>query len=328
VIIVNTIMGKNLIAIKQKNDVMQLTWVINNICTNACSYCPTNLHEGTNHHYEWKNAERFLNKLMSRHKKINLSISGGEPTLSPHLIDLVKMFHNKGHPISVTTNGARSVRYYEEISPYVNNFSFSFHPSFEDVNFKDKVMASNKYSGTNVRVMMDTRYWDRCVEVYKSFAKESDVSVEAVRLQDWDVGNMLGRDYTADQDQWILDNPYKSKNIDINTIIKFVKRKKMPILTFTQYHWDDGTETRQNPTDIINSGLNDFRGWSCNIGLESLFVHYDGKIQRGNCRQGTPVRWLGNINEPELIQWPTEPEICVQKECHCSTDIIISKKKI
>lgn len=322
-------MTKKLIAITQTPKTMQLTWVINNICTNACSYCPKGLHDGKNHHYEWDNAKKFVNELMARHKKINISIAGGEPTLSPHLPELVKMFHDKGNTVTVTTNGARSPRYYEEISPYVNGFSFSFHPSFEDPNFKEKVQAANKYSSTTVRVMMDTRHWNRCVEIYQYYVKQTDVSVEAVRLQDWSVGNILGRNYTSEQDRWILENPHRSVKLSFGAVLKFVKRRKIPVSMGCKYHWDDGTISDHPDTiDIINSGLNDFRGWECDIGLESLFVHYDGDIQRANCRQGTPNRIIGNINESELIQWPTEPEICVQKECHCSTDIIISKKNL
>jgi len=322
-------MTKKLIAITQTPKTMQLTWVINNICTNACSYCPKGLHSGKNHHYEWDNAKTFVNEILKRHNRINISIAGGEPTLSPHLPELVKMFHDKGHTVTVTTNGARSPRYYEEISPYINGLIFSFHPSFEDPNFKDKVEAANKYSSTTVRVMMDTRYWDRCVEIYQFYVNEPGVSVEAVRLQDWGVGNILGREYTAEQDQWIADNPHHSVKQTLGTIWKSLRRRKIAALMGCNYHWDDGTiSDGQGTVDIINTGLNDFRGWECNIGLESLFVHYDGDIQRANCRQGTPNRIIGNINEPELIQWPTEPEICVQKECHCSTDIIITKKKL
>ena len=322
-------MTKKLIGISQVPNVMQLTWVINNICTNACSYCPKGLHDGKNHHYEWNNAKKFVNELMARHKKINISIAGGEPTLSPHLPELVKMFHDKGNTVTVTTNGARSPRYYEEIGPYINGICFSFHPSFEDPNFKEKVEVANKYSGTTVRVMMDTRYWDRCVEIYQYYVNQADVSVEAVRLQDWSVGNTLGRNYTPEQDKWILANPHRSVKLSFGAVLNFMKPRKIPVLMGCKYHWDDGTTTdRPDTIDIINSGLNDFRGWECDIGLESLFVHYDGDIQRANCRQGTPTRIIGNINEPELIQWPTKPEICVQKECHCSTDIIISKRKI
>ena len=312
-------MTKKLIAIVQAPKAMQLTWVINNICTNACDYCPKGLHEGKNHHYEWANARRFVNELLSKHEHININIAGGEPTLSPHLPDLVQMFYDSGHTVTLTTNAVRSPRYYEEIAPYINGISFSFHPSFEDAGFKEKVAAANECTNTSVRVMMDTRYWDRCVEMYRYYLNKNNISVEAVRLQDWNVGNTLGRNYTAEQDKWIQDHPCRP-----------VKQTKSGVSLGVEYHWDDGTVDKDasNTVNIINAGLNDFRGWSCDIGLESLFVYYDGNIQRANCGQGTPSRIIGNINNPESIQWPTLPEICVQRECHCVTDVIITKKKI
>ena len=50
--------------------VMAVTWVINNICTNACKYCPPNLHKGKNHHYDWENAKRFWQLLLNKYDKI------------------------------------------------------------------------------------------------------------------------------------------------------------------------------------------------------------------------------------------------------------------
>jgi len=324
-------MTKKLIAIVQAPKAMQLTWVINNICTNACDYCPKGLHEGKNHHYEWDNAKRFVNELLAKHDRINISIAGGEPTLSPHLPELVKMFYERGHTVTLTTNAARSPRYYEEIAPYINGISFSFHPSFEDSGFKEKVAAANEHTNTSVRIMMDTRYWDRCVNMYQHYMNDYNISIEAVRLQDWNVGNTLGRVYTAEQDQWIQDHPHRSPGVTFDLMLNKQKRSKSGASMGSEYYWDDGSVDKDgggNSVNIINAGLNDFRGWSCEIGLESLFVHYEGDIQRANCRQGTPSRIIGNINNPESIQWPTVPEICVQTECHCATDVIISKKKI
>jgi sulfatase maturation enzyme AslB (radical SAM superfamily) len=294
---------KKVIAIKQQHNVLQLTWVINNICTNACSYCPSGLHEGKNHHYDWDNARRFVDKLFEKYPLINLSIAGGEPTVSPHL----------------PTNGARSVRYYEELSQHVNSMSFSWHPSFEDVNFLEKAVAASKRSLVNVRIMMDTRYWDHAVEFYHIAKKNNAVSVEPVRLQDWGVGHTIGREYTQEQLDWFNYNHRKPiKQSWFNT--------KKGLLIGSDYYYNDGSVDRsgQDPITIINRQENDFRGWMCNIGLESLFVHWDGDVQRANCRQGNP-RIIGNINNPELIQWPTAPEVCVQHECHCATDVAITK---
>jgi 2-iminoacetate synthase ThiH len=53
----------SIIEIKQQVPAMYLTWVINNICTNACSYCHPNLHTGTNHNYDWSHAEEFIDQV-------------------------------------------------------------------------------------------------------------------------------------------------------------------------------------------------------------------------------------------------------------------------
>lgn len=319
-------MSKRLIAIRQEEPVMQITWVINNICTNACSYCPAGLHNGTNHHYDWENAKRFCNMLLDKYPKINLSIAGGEPTVSPYLPDLLEMFYSRGHGISLTTNGARSVRYYEKISKNINSISFSFHPSFEDPKFLEKALAANEYTRVSVRVMMDTRYWDRCIDFYNKALTHPGISVEAVRIQDWSVPTTEGRDYTEEQLRWFEGRPtrYPSRDYELSVTNQHrlsVKGLKMRSL----FYKDDGTVESISPILIINEKLNDFCGWVCNIGLESLFIHYDGDIQRGNCRQGTPTRIIGNINRPEEIQWPVDPEICLQRECHCSTDVLITK---
>lgn len=307
------------IAIKQKHQALQLTWVINNICTNACSYCPSGLHDGKNHHYDWENARRFVTMLMDKYPLMNLSVAGGEPTVSPFLPELVKMFYDRKNTITITTNGARSARYYTDLSKYVNSFSFSWHPSFEDPNFLEKALAAAKNSLVNVRVMMDTRYWDHAVAFYTSLLKEKKVSVEPVRLQDWGTGTTLGRDYTTEQLEWFNHNHRRPAGL-------LTHLKHGGLYIGANYYYADGKvdKSGSDPINLINRQENDFRGWMCNIGLESLFVHWDGDIQRANCRQGNP-RIIGNINNPELIQWPTAPEVCVQHECHCATDVAITK---
>ena len=77
-----------------------------------------------------------------------------------------------------------------------------------------------------------------------------------------------------------------------------------------------------NTNYIISSGQNDFRGWACNIGLESLFIHWDGWIKKGNCLQGGN---LFHLNDHESHKLPDQAELCVQKICHCGTDVMISK---
>ena len=271
-------MTKKIISIKQKHDVCQLTWVLNNICTNHCDYCPPTLHMGTNHHYDWPIAKKFVNRLFDRYSTIHCTISGGEPTLSPFFPELVKMFHDRGHTVGITSNAARTIRYWEEISPMLSYICFSYHPSFEDPEFFDKAVAASKYTPVTVRVMMDTRHWDKSVSMFEKCYNSSLVGVEPVRIiPETAMKTGVGEDYTEEQLQWITSRKLKfptSPSKENNP--KWIQAK-----ISSKFYYSDGSIDESGDTNnLISTGQTDFRGWSCNIGLESLFVHWDGFVKK------------------------------------------------
>lgn len=310
---------KEITEIKQKYNALYLTWVINNICPNKCSYCPPILHEGANHHYDWEAAKSFSQHLIDKYPKIHLAIAGGEPTMSPFFTNLVDMFYQAGHPVGVTTNGARTVRYYEEIASKLSYVVLSYHYAFKDPDFLEKALVCGEKTKSTVHVMMDSRYFDKCLEMFYKFAEYDTLMVEAVRINEWIKGDTSGRDYTDKQLDILTSLPSIPPKIDNST------RK---VLTAASFHYNDNSFTDWGSAQLLmNEGKNRFLGWRCNIGIESLFVHFHGNIQRGNCSVGNPV-FIGNVNDFNNINWPSAPVICTQVECQCSTDIYVSKKKI
>jgi organic radical activating enzyme len=304
----------SIIEIKQKIPAMYLTWIINNICTNACSYCHPNLHTGTNHNYDWSHAEEFINQILSIYSKIHVAISGGEPTLSPWLKKLVKQFSNAGHPVGMTTNGARSVRYFEDISQYMSYIVMSYHPSFEDPKLLEKAYTCAKNTITTMSIMFDSRQFDKCLAMYNKVVEEGIISVEPVKIQDWGTGNSLGREYTSDHLR-IIDSLHKVKRPG--------PLPKNKILTGAEAFFDDGSHNPNlNAQELINSGKTNFEGWTCNIGLESLYVRYDGMIRKGNC---ITSQFIGKLQNVQDIIWPSTPAVCCQNYCNCTTDIFVSK---
>jgi organic radical activating enzyme len=313
-------MTRKIIQIRQAENILQLTWIINNICTNHCDYCPPTLHSGTNHHYEWSHAKSFIKRLLQRYSKIHCSISGGEPTLSPFFPELVKMFHSAGHTVGITTNGARSVRYIEEIAPFLSYICFSYHPQYDDPKLVDKVLAASNHTHVSVRVMMDDRYWERSKLMYERLLGYQEIRVETVKILPEMADRHIGDNYTDEQIQWLAQNtgrhatlhPYIQKNPNW-------RQSK----TGTIFYYDNGDIDKSGDTNyLINTGQNDFRGWACNIGLESLFVHFNGWVKKGNCFQGGD---LFHIDNHEKFDLPTNAEICLQHICHCGTDVMISK---
>jgi hypothetical protein len=73
--------------------------------------------------------------------------------------------------------------------------------------------------------------------------------------------------------------------------------------------------------DVIKLHKNQFKGWSCNAGIESLMINWDGEVHRATCRVGGS---LGNIYNG-TFNVPTNAVICTRDFCTCAADIPLTK---
>lgn len=304
----------NLISIAAKSkSILSLTWCINNICTQHCRYCPSMLNMGKNHHYEWHHAERFAQRLLDSHKEIYLSISGGEPTVSPWLKDLINMFTARGHTVGLTSNGVRRGHYWDDCEP--SYICLSYHAAYDDGHWVERAIeTSQRIKKTSVRIMMDPLHWDRCNQVYWQIYSKTNMGIEAVRIVDWGSGSQIVS-YTEEQLEHIAQLTARPAP-DNGTLI--------PPSRATYF---DGTVVDAGgiwANELASSGDNVFTGWQCDIGLESLFVQFDGSYKRGNCDQGGYLGWIQDLH----MNKPARPVICEQSSCRCTTDILISKRII
>lgn len=301
-------------------DVLQITWVINTICSNKCGYCVPALHSGTNHGYEWDAVKNFFEELFRRYSKIHVSIAGGEPTMSPFLLDLCKMVHERGSTVGLTSNGTRNVEYYEELSKYVNYIVFSYHPQYDDNNkVLEKIKASVPNCKASLRIMMDPKHWDRAINFFDKCEQDpfmKHFNMEAVKILDWTQEDRETLNYTPEQLDWFKGN----RRIDT---IQALDNKDGGSIG-SHFILEDGTvDHKGDAVDYINEGLSDFFGWQCDIGLESFFIFADGAVKRGNCLGF----YVGNINELDKMEWPKGPITCPWHICHCATDVLISKRR-
>lgn len=314
----------NIKFIQNTQGALDLTWVMNNICTNSCRYCPPALWDGKNHHYEWEHAKSFMQRLMAAHEKIICSISGGEPTVSPFFPELVKMLYDNGHHIQVTTNGARTIRYWEKIAPMIDNISWSYHAAMmneaDEDEWIEKVAHCHTLTRCGIRVMMDSDNWDRCVNFVGKLKAADCANFEIVRILADQAGTSnIGEMYTEEMEKWMTHYPnvYHATTQPLD--------KPQPLNQLVEVHKTDGKIISDGEVDLNNIVLtenNRFTGWACNIGLESLFIHYNGYVKKGNCLEGGQ---LFHLNEHENYELPNSGEICTRKSCMCTTDVKISK---
>lgn len=307
---------KDIVRIKRNiPNVMVVTWVINNICDRSCAYCPPKLHNGSNHNYEWDAARVFWEELISRYENIHVSIAGGEPTMSPHLKEAIDMIWDSGNTIGLTTNLTRTLRYFETIAPKCSYISASYHPSSPDPEFVEKVTAIQDLTPTTVRVMMDKDNWDLAVETYNQLTNLSQTRVEAVRILDW-MNGANPHEYSPEQNTWLEQNSVTHEAPEPQPLTRIPK-------DFTVSFEDStGATVPGDANQLISRNETNFEGWSCSLGLESLFIHHTGRIRKANCDQGAHI---GFIDQAQEIDWPVQPEICTQTLCHCVTDIMMSK---
>jgi MoaA/NifB/PqqE/SkfB family radical SAM enzyme len=318
--------GKRIIEIKNRSKTLMLTWIINNICTNKCSYCPKDLHTGTNHHYDWKHAENFIKECFRRYGDIQCNLSGGEPTVSPFFKDLVNLIYDLGGSSNLTTNLVRNKTYWEDIADKFNGISVSYHPEFMNSTLEEEFIDKLQYLGektyVTIRVMMHPKYWDQCLNFYQRIIKlDFNYFAEIVRiLPNYGIGDpFCDIQYTPEQEKIL------------NTIIP--KQNFKPMEPGFRHNKIDSVMVFEDNTSKLlhsvetsvleNTKQNNFYKWSCNIGLESLFVHYNGNVQRGNCAVGGSI---GNITTS--VEWPTTSIVCNKDECHCIADLLMSKKSI
>ncbi len=289
--------------IQNPHGIFRLTWCVNNICTNHCRYCPDLLHRGQNRHYEWHHAESFSRQILALNRPVELSITGGEPTVSPWLPQLIKMFTSRSHRVTVTTNGVRSGDYWAQSPP--SALSVSYHAAWDDGHWFDRLVATGaKVPNTVARIMMDPLHWDQCLEQFDQILRETDLGLEPVRLQDWGADRVVYRPTQLAQLQRLM------------RLSRPAPRQEHWHLSEVQGQPVGGTWANQ----LISRGQNRFSGWSCTIGQDSLFVQFDGSYRRGNCDQGGYLGWIW-----DQIPWPREPVGCQRRECQYTTDILTAK---
>lgn len=113
-----------------KNFPLTITWDIGRRCNYKCSYCApsvSNTYEVNKTLGSLKFAIRNLHEDYCQGKKAIWNFSGGEPTINPSYMEIVKHLYNDlGHSIITQTNASQGESYYSELIEYSSIF-FSAH---------------------------------------------------------------------------------------------------------------------------------------------------------------------------------------------------------
>jgi len=321
---------KNIVEYKRiKENILVVDWWLGNVCNYKCSYCFKGANDGDKRvpnldSYE-NNLDYFLNKIEESNLKAYYIISGGEPTVYPHLDLILKKIksHKSYNKHLLVTNGSRTLSWWERNKNLLDEVAISFH--IENANLKHilEVCKIIKKSDVTLTIMMNNTRFDDCVNAHNFFIKNNileyaNLNVKALSTPD--SINLMS--YTNDQNLFIKSNYYYMCN----------SKKEQQSNVHVNLETVIGVDKENNIYKVVTNQLAhidpNFTDWECKIGTEHISITFDGEI-RANCREKIFDKeynlYKGDL-ESENFNFLNKPVKCTVGRCRCLGLYNISKK--
>lgn len=300
-------------------------WRLGNTCNYKCSYCPPYENSGS---FPWTEIETNIktqNTIIEGYRAMGKSTSfaytGGEPTVYKHFPTLLENGKKQGAFNWVYTNGARSIRYWNDIKGVLDMACISYHAEYDNADhIIELVGAIKKNIFISVNVVMHPLQLDKCfnfLDMFRAAHPEITIDTKIVRVSHQDV---LHPDYTKENINKILS--YKqSMPIPTGQVVNKLFLGKNVMMKLTEPNSAPRIVSCQEEILKGKNGYNDFNDWECYIGVESLMIDFDGKVYKGYCQMDGSIGTIPDFNVP------TEPTICHygEKRCTCNLDFATTK---
>jgi MoaA/NifB/PqqE/SkfB family radical SAM enzyme len=279
---------------------IKVEWNLGKRCNYDCSYCPASIHDNSSPHTDIEILKATVDKLVTLGKPIRLSFTGGEPTVHPKFRELIQYCNHVGVSwISVTTNGTLPYEFYAGVD--IDQLVFSIHLEYDWKRVFNTVESIADLTNIKViaQIMAHHDHMDAVLQLRaKCLSAHIPNTVRRIRWTEGDHDLFDDMRYNANDLNWLKE---QEATVEGNCII------------------DDTKIIHAN--DVIKLHLNKYKGWTCNAGIESLMINWDGDVYRATCRVGDS---LGNIYEGNFVT-PSEPVTCDRNFCTCSADIPLTK---
>jgi organic radical activating enzyme len=108
----------------------QVLWDLGRRCNYNCNYCWPSVHSNTEKFPSKESVIRSLDMIIDHwasNNQIRWNFGGGEPTMHPDFIEILRHLKSRNQWVLVTTNGSRSNKFWREAAPYINSINMSAH---------------------------------------------------------------------------------------------------------------------------------------------------------------------------------------------------------
>lgn len=312
----------------KKSNHLRIEYMVGNYCNFKCWYCDPYANAGTHRWFDdtdllLDNFKHLFNYYISRGKtNFELNYVGGEPSLWPNIgVFSKKIKEEFDCLITITTNGSRTLRWWDKNARTFDKIRLSCHPGQVDIDHYIDVcdLIYEKDVALNAMIMMDPINWGESISLIEKCKKSKHkwcISILEV---------YSNHNYTDDQKSYI------SKNVKRPASLLYSIRHKDFSFTKPRAVLDDGTVNKIERNFLSLNNLNRFEGWECNLGLDSINIHKDGKLS-GVCGMKLyKEQFYYNIYDKdfkEKFNPDLEPVICELEKCYCQPEQLLNKRKL
>ena len=318
------------------NEYIVIDWTMGNTCNYHCTYCPDWINDGSVGWPELEDFENFIEKCTSHYKSIGKklvwNLLGGEPTVWKYFTEACSIIkkYDPDSGIRILTNGSRTLRWWEKNGHFFDEVIISYHPENADYIHCCEVSNILYKHGVNVsiQVCLYPPLFETCLaaaEHYHNNSYSNSILIKALQ-------EVLGSPKTFDYDKEKLAQIEKYSGLprlrklqdqeEKSIEQKFLRRFYGKMMRFIDTNTGK-QEVFDSISELMIDGRNTFKGWHCNIGIDTLNIDMFGNVTSGSsCNHHINH---GNVKDVTNINFPTSGLICEYDWCSCLQDVEASK---
>ena len=315
------------------NDIFYINLSLTNYCNYQCSYCCAEI-PPVNKTSIFESQETIINTLNRlfnfNYKKYFIILTGGEPTIYPNFLDIVKYINSieKTIYLNIISNGSRSCNYYEELFKSVSNIKhftlrISIHLEYANIeHIKDIIILANKYKkNILINFMLHPLLKNERSLFYEelfALRKNYIFNISFDELQDGKYYNKVDSRYTEEDFIWIdsirnkFEKEYKNNSSIFISKPHYIINNKKNKKTISKIEFNKAM--RQNKRN--------FKDMYCVFGIKNISIWGGGDSAGGECVLFKRI----NIYEP-FFDWTKSIGYvkCTLEQCRCTFNDTLPK---
>ena len=269
----------------------------------------------------------------------NVTLSGGEPTIHPHIFDLIFMLHKtlgeRLNNILIITNGSRNGDLYKKIAGIAKainlRMNISIHTDHVDMNHISELIENlSNDVHINFAIMFNPAKREKVHSIYKTMferRKKFPFAMKVVPLRD---GDRVDPRYTQEDLTWQQETVKQFDSLVKDLAPKFPPPKKtkhsFQIFHDIEYNGERGIVETKDRTANFTNGLLAFKGMFCVAHTALLCIGETGLCQGMVCAADPCIC---NIYEEGSLKAVRDNLIhavqCPKDLCGCSSNDPIPK---